>query len=398
MYGRDKREKYVACKYQSYMKILFLTRGFPSKMNPMAGIYESVQAKAIAAKGHEVSVIAIKWYTPLHLFKFDRVSHRVVDGIHIYECNRITLSIPRLFLPIFEQRVMQWQFKRVFRRYLKEQCLPDVVHAHIIRYAVPAIFLKTEYNLPFVITEHWSVMAKKDTPKRVVNQTFAYHLSDKVICVSRVLAESLKEKCDIDALVINNMVDGRFFKSKKIEHHEGCFKFIGVGALRKGKRFDMLVDAFALCQFPDNVSLDIVGEGKERDLIESKIQQHNIGDKVKLLGVKTPEEVNDLLCHSDCFVLSSRLETFSIVLIEAMAKGLPVIATRCGGPETFVRPEDGVLVPKENTEELAKAMKNMIKHYQKYNGEKIRAHCHDNFSQNVIADKIISVYNQVLKK
>lgn len=380
------------------MKILFLTRGFPSKDNPMNGNYEAVQAKAIAAKGHEVSVIAIKWNNPLHLFKFDRLSHRVVDGIHIYECNRITLSIPRLFLPKLEQQVMQWQFKRVFRSYLKEQCLPDVVHAHIIRYAAPAIYLKTEYNLPFVITEHWSVMSKKDTPKRVMNQTFAYHMADRVICVSSALAENLKEICDIEGLVINNMVDECFFKSKKIEHREGRFKFIGVGALRKIKRFDILVEAFALCQFPENVSLDIVGEGKERDLIESKIQHYNLEGQVRLLGVKAPEEVNDLLCKSDCFVLSSRLETFAIVVIEALAKGLPVIVTRSGGPETFVRPEDGVIVPKENVEELAKAMKNMIKHYQEYNGEEIRAHCHDNFSQNVIADKIIEVYKQILNK
>ena len=112
--------------------------------------------------------------------------------------------------------------------------------------------------------------------------------------------------------------------------------------------------------------------------------------------MRTPGEVNQLLCQSDCFVLSSRLETFSIVLVEAMAKGLPVIATRCGGPETFVRSEDGILVQKENAEELAKAMTYMKEHYQEYDAEEIRHHCHDNFSQDVIADKIIEVYKQAM--
>lgn len=378
------------------MKILFITRGFPSETDPMSGNYEAVQAKAIAAKGHEVSVIAIKWKNPRRLFKYGRVNHRVVDGIHIYECYRITLSIPHLFLPKLEQKFIQWQFSKVFRRYEQERGVPDVIHAHIIRFAAPAIYLKTELNLPFVITEHWSVMYAPKTPKRIKNQTYVYQYADQVICVSDALAKSLKEKCNIDSLVINNMVSDQFFKKCKIGHHDDKIRFIGVGALRKNKRFDVLVEAFAFAHFPDNISLDIVGEGEERSLIESKIHQYHLDKQVRLLGVKTPEEVNDLLCHSDCFVLSSRLETFAIVLIEAMAKGLPVIATRSGGPETFIRKEDGILVEKENVEELANAMKYMAEHYQEYDAENIRQHCYANYSQDVIADKIIDVYKRVI--
>lgn len=379
------------------MKVLFITRGFPSAERPMSGNYEAVQAKAIAAKGHDVSVIAIRWKNPLHIFKLNRVSHRVIDGIHVYKCTRITLSLPRVFFPGIEQRVMQWQFNRIFRRYQKERGLPDIVHAHIILYAAPAISLKTDHNLPYIITEHWTAMNKDNTPRRIMNQASVYQMADRVICVSDALAANLKKKCHVDSLVIHNMVSDQFFKNHKVERHDESFKFIGVGALRKNKRFDILVEAFALCQFPDHVCLDIVGGGEERQLIESKIKQYHLEGQVRLLGVKTPEEVNDLLCHSDCFVLSSRLETFAIVVIEALAKGLPVIATRSGGPETFVRPEDGILVHKENAEELAKAMKYMLSHHDDYNSQEISQHCYDNFSQDVIADKIIDVYKQVIK-
>ena len=378
------------------MKILFITRGFPSEDDPMDGNYEAVQAKAIAAKGHEVSVIAVKWQNPLHVFESHKVRHRLVDRIHVYEANKIKPSIPHLYFPKFEERIKQWQFRKVFKQYVADMGMPDVVHAHIIMYAAPAIILKTEYSLPFVITEHWTMMNKSLTPRRVMNETFAYHLSDKVICVSDALADSLKKKCNVDSIVINNMVSDRFFESHKTKRQDHQFRLIGVGALRRNKRFDILVEAFALCQFPENVRLDIVGEGEERPLIESKIKEYNVGRQVRLLGVKTPEEVNELLCQSDCFVLSSRLETFAIVVIEALAKGLPVIATRCGGPETFVRPEDGLLVEKENAQKLAKALKYMAGHYREYDADEIRQHCHDNFSQGVIADKIIDVYRQVL--
>jgi Glycosyltransferase len=378
------------------MKILFVTRGFPSETDPMNGNYEAVQAKAIAAKGHEVAVIAIYWKNLLHVFESRTINKRVVDGIHIYERIGLTALIPYLYFPQFEHWIRERQLKRVFREYVKEFGMPDVVHAHILSIASPAAFLKKDLNLPFVITEHWTQMNSEKTSKRIMNQTFIYQYADRVICVSDILASSLRKKCHVESLVINNMVSDQFFKSQRKDRSENTFKFIGVGALRKNKGFDILVDAFALCHFPENVTLDIVGEGEERHLIESKIRQHGLDRQVKMLGVKTPEEVNDLLCQSDCFVLSSRLETFAIVVIEAMAKGLPVIATQSGGPETFVRKEDGILVPKENVEELAKAMKNMIEHYQEYNGEEIRQHCHDNFSQDVIADKIINIYSQLI--
>lgn len=378
------------------MKILFVTRGFPSESDPMSGNYEAVQAKAIAAKGHEVSVIAIHWQNLLHIFEGRKIIKRVAGSINVYERKGLTASIPHLYFSKFEHWVRERQLKKVFREYVKEKGMPDVIHAHIVSMASPAVFLKNKLNLPFIITEHWTQMNSEKTSQRIINQTFVYQYADRVICVSDALSRSLKQKCNINSLVINNMVSDQFFKSKKKNRSESTFKFIGVGALRKNKRFDILVDAFALCRFPKNVTLDIVGEGEERHLIESRIRQHGLESQVKMSGVKTPEEVNEMLCNSDCFVLSSRLETFAIVLIEAMAKGLPVIATRSGGPETFVRPEDGILVPKENAEELAKAMKDMIEHYQEYDAEEIRQHCHDNFSQDVIADKIVNVYKQVL--
>ncbi len=379
------------------MKILFVTRGFPSEKDPMDGNYEAVQAKAIAAKGHEVSVIAIKYRNILHAFQNWKIHHRVVDNVHVYECNRVNLYYP-FHTPQIDNHAKRWQFKNVFNKYVHDKGVPDIVHAHIIHHAAYAAVLKEECHLPFVITEHWTRMNTEYIPQVTMRKTFAYHEADKVICVSEALANNLKKMCNVESVVIHNMVSDQFFKSPKAEHQDDSFRFVGVGALRKNKRFDLLVEAFALCKFPNNVCLDIVGEGEEREIIEKKICQNNLGEQVKLQGVKTPEEVNNLLCQSDCFVLSSRLETFAIVLIEAMAKGLPVIATRSGGPETFVRPEDGILVPKEDAEELAKAMKYMVAHHKDYDAKDIRKHCYDNFSQDVIADKIIDVYHQVLKK
>ena len=124
------------------MKVLFVTRGFPSDKDPMLGNYEAVQAKAIAAKGHEVSVLAICWRNLLHVLCNKKVKCRVVDGIRIYECDRIKISIPHIYFPNLELWAQKWQFKKVYNKYVQELGTPDVVHAHIIMYAAPATCLK----------------------------------------------------------------------------------------------------------------------------------------------------------------------------------------------------------------------------------------------------------------
>lgn len=380
------------------MKVLFVTRGFPSEKDLMNGNYEAVQAKALVAKGCEVSVISIRLKSVLHILSRGKISHRVVNGVDVYLCTRIRFSTRFWNTPKLNGIVAVKAYKQAFKRCVKEKGMPDIVHAHIISVAAPVRFIKEEYHLPFVITEHWTEMNKIDIPQWLKERSFIYHRADQVICVSQALADSLKRNFNVDSIVVNNMVSDLFFKSVKVERHDNTFKFIACGAFRanRNKGFDILVDAFALAHFPENVTLTIVGDGPDRTNIESKIADYRLSGQIHLLGVKTSEEVNDLLCHSDCFVLSSRLETFAIVVIEAMAKGLPVIATRSGGPETFLRPEHGILVQKENVDELAQAMQFMIEHHTDYLSEGIRKFCYNHFSQDVIADQIIGVYNKVL--
>ena len=376
------------------MKVVFFTRGFPSENDVMAGNYEAVQAQAIAAKGHEVSVISIYEKPTRYIFRWLNVSYKVVGDINVYEGVAPSTQI-RLVRRI-NKYLRKISYRRAFQKCVDDQGKPDIIHGHIISMSSFAIFIKDEYHIPFVITEHWTKTNVAEIPKWLKKMSSAYQRADRVICVSQALADSLKRNFNVESLVINNMVSNKFFESVKVERGDSTFRFIAVGAFRRNKGFDVLVDAFGQCHFPNNVVLDIVGDGEEYALVDSKIRAYNLSGQIHLLGTKTPSEVSELLCHSDCFVLSSRLETFAIVVIEAMTKGLPVVATRCGGPETFMLPEHGLLVEKENIDELANAMDYMTKHYMDYEPNKIRTFCHDHFSQDVIANQIINVYKQVL--
>lgn len=379
------------------MNILFVTRGFPSESDPMAGNYEATQAKAVAAKGHHVSVLVIQWRSIPYLFSRKRLTHRVSDGMDIFERLGIVPIIPHLFNNYKLNRwVMRKKFEKLCRQYLKNHTKPDIVHVHSLYVAKYGIILKDEFGIPTVITEHWSGLNSGHIKDDLLLESDVYQHADKVIVVSDALKTALKNYFGIDSLVINNMVDNCFFETQRHIKKKDTFTFVTVGRLVAIKCYDMLIEAFSLMKQKVNVRLIIVGEGSERHKIEKQIERHNLQNNIVMAGLKKPEEVSEILCESDCFVLSSHRETFGIVLIEAMAKGLPVVSTKCGGPEVFVNNENGLLVAPDNPHELAEAMDYMLQHADEYDSQKIRKYCYDCFSEEKIAEQIIEVYQQVL--
>ena len=96
----------------------------------------------------------------------------------------------------------------------------------------------------------------------------------------------------------------------------------------------------------------------------------------------------------DAFVLSSRYETFGVVLIEAMACGRPVIAPSGSGPDCIVTQDTGVLFPPDNLEQLSYQLLEMRNNFQKYDAYRIRQSCIDRFSEEVIVRRIVEVYER----
>jgi len=131
---------------------------------------------------------------------------------------------------------------------------------------------------------------------------------------------------------------------------------VSTGRLEKIKGYEALIRAFAKVHaaMPDS-RLTIVGEGRDRDNLEALITSLGLSQSISLPGSTT--DVGPALADADLFVLSSRSEAFSNALIEAMAAGLPIIATDCAGPLAVLTPgRNGLIVPIENVDALAGAM------------------------------------------
>ena len=100
--------------------------------------------------------------------------------------------------------------------------------------------------------------------------------------------------------------------------------------------------------------------------------------------------------ESDAFVLSSEVETFGVVVAEALATGLPVVATRSGGPESIVRSGDGILVPVGDVTALAEAMSEIRRRRTEFSPQRLREACAARYSPNAIAARLIQIYRDAL--
>jgi len=99
---------------------------------------------------------------------------------------------------------------------------------------------------------------------------------------------------------------------------------------------------------------------------------------------------------ADCFVLPSRYETFGVVLIEALASGLPLIATKCGGPEDIVNCGNGVLVEIDNVELLAEAMRALKRNKHKYDANRLREEAILRFGEAAFVNNVLPIYEAAI--
>lgn len=120
--------------------------------------------------------------------------------------------------------------------------------------------------------------------------------------------------------------------------------------------------------------------------------QLGLSEQVTFLGRIPHEDIPGLLQRVHAVVSASRTETFGVTLIEALACGKPVVATRSGGPEHFVNETNGLLVPVGDVEALTAALREMVDHYDRYDAASIRAECVERFSEAAIIRQLEQVY------
>lgn len=375
------------------MYILIVSRGCPSKKYKMNGIFEFDQAKALAKAGNKVVYAAIDLRSLRRKRKWGFEEFEK-DGVSVQAINLPCGRIPRFLMD--KMRIIA--FSKLYEHIEKKYGKPDIIHAHFIHFGYSTACLFDKSKIPLILTEHYSGMNQIEIdPYLLKLGSYTYPRMHKVISVGKHLAINLKEKFGLEEIIIPNIVDVSSFKFRDVSKQSNDFNFISTGSLTKNKRMDILIKSFYNAfEVDNNKKLYIYGEGSERSNLEKIIRNYRLENNVFLMGLVDRKEIANKMCECDCFVLVSELETFGVAYIEAMAMGLPVIATRCGGPEDFVNIKNGLLVSVDNIAEITNSLISIYQNINHYNKKIISDLTINEFGSQTITNKLSKLYTKIL--
>lgn len=290
---------------------------------------------------------------------------------------------------------------------------PDIIHTHMF-HANIIIRLTRLFNRKPVIICTIHNIDEKGRHKSAHFRELLYRLTDSLCDLTSHVSQEGKDKYIRIKAVPENKIDyipnGIDLSFSMVESGQLAllktelkiseeFVFLAVGSLTKQKDYHNLLKAYVIVnKIHQNTVLLIAGDGPLRNEIEVLVNQMMPEKRVILLGIR--DDVMALMNLADVFVLSSAWEGLPVVLLEAAATGLPVIATDVGGnSEIVLDRKTGILVDSGNSQQLASAMITMIEMEEdarKRLGIKARELVKDNFSINMIMDRWNRIYMKSL--
>lgn len=385
------------------MNVLIIPSWYKTETNPIQGSFFFEQAKAIKKLGHNV-IIADGTLQGKNDYKSKRCYKLIKtndEGILTY--SYVTPAFGRFRLESAGWKTVYWHLEKIIKQIIRDGLQIDIIHAHsYLPAGMAAVLLGEKHNIPVVFTEHASeLLIAPLEKKRQQILTKVVRKSSKIICVSKALQEALLKNIDFDVNknkmeIIPNLVDGVFSPKK------GCldmknYTFISVGNLVQSKRFDLTIDAFKrfIESYPKS-KLIIIGDGPLRKDLESIVNKLRLQEKIKFLGRVDRRTVAARMRDSSCFILPSDFETFGVVYLEAIASGIPVIATKNGGAEEIINDEVGCLVEKNNVNQLVVAMNYIYNNQVYYSSVRLNKYVKSIYGEDVIGAKLEKVYKSCI--
>ena len=359
-----------------------------------SGVVATELGLALSHRGHEVHFITYKQPVRLEVLN---------SSLHFHEVN-----VPDY--PLFHYQPYELALSSKLVDTVKTYGI-ELLHVH---YAIPHAYagymakqmLKDQgIDLPIVTTLHGTdvtLVGKHPFYKPAV--TFSINHSDCVTSVSESLKQDTLNVFEVhkEIKVIPNFVDF----SKHQHHDEDCQRSLiapddqkiitHISNFRKVKRIDDVIEVFYRTQKEVNAILIMVGDGPERLRAMETCEKLGIENKVKFLGKSN--QVYQILCYSDLFILPSASESFGLAALEAMMMRVPVISTNVGGlPEVNIEGESGYLFELGDVEGMAQKSIALLNDEQKLESMKDKAYTlAKRFDIEAIVNQYIAVYKAAL--
>jgi L-malate glycosyltransferase len=375
-------------------KVLIITRWYPTRENPVHGVFVKEFAKASALHNDVIVLFGeltertpTQW--PYEII--DTVEDRIRTIRFIYR--RGLLKSHRLINLI--------GFTHCLIKLKKEYFMPDIIHLHVYLACLPAIVFSRLYRIPLVITEHYTGFVRNILS---FYERLAAHIifkqADVILPVSHHLEKYLHPYAPmVHYEVIPNVVDTSIFRVSPFipKDRSEIKKIVFVGRLDPAKGVEYLLNALNLLKNKrTDFFLDIIGDGTQKKFLEQMAIDMDLSRFVCFHGIITKNEVAKIMAKCDFFVLPSLFETFGCVIIEAMACGKPVVASNIGGPNEIVTSQTGILVQPGDAEVLKDAINYMLDNYASYSANKIANYAAKRFSLPAIGCKLNNIYQDLM--
>ena len=383
------------------MNILIVPSWYKTKSNPTLGSFFFEQAQMLKDIGNTVIIADVTFQSKKDYFsgRCYKLLREEDEGIIVY--SYVIPSFGRFNQDGGGANSVYKNLRKVYQRIIKDGFRIDLVHAHsYLPAGIAATRFAKEEGIPVVVTEHSSDLLSTNVEGvRASLLSEVVESCDKFICVSNKLKESVLNitKCDESKVtVIPNVVDSMFeYNSSEHKHN---FTFISIGNLIQRKRFDLTIDAFSKAFKKDeNVKLKIIGDGTLRTNLEDRVRALGEDKRISFLGRMERKEVVKHLQEADCLVLPSDYETFGVAYIEALAVGNPVIGTKNGGSEDIINLENGILVDKDDVNQLSKAMRCIYTEIDNYDRLQIASSTMQKYGRAAIGNEIKKIYLNLIK-
>lgn len=381
------------------LRVLVLASWYPADGSPIEGVFVRDQA-TILSESMEIAVIApvqVTWRSFRSRLTRRHSKKPAPDDL-------VPTYRPRVIVMPRAVRLNRLLYGRAasscFRQLLRTWGRPDLINAHVVMPAgQAAVGIGRREGIPVVLTEHSGPLAMHFwSPASRVAAIETLRSVSKVVVVGPRLREEIQSVAGVDAEVVGNVIADDFFASELPSPRlSPDLRLLAIGLLTPAKRFDILLRAMRdVLQHMDGSELVIVGDGPGHKSLAELAVTLGIERNVRIVGSATREQVRDWLAWADAIVSSSDHESFGLAVAEAMASGLPVVTTASGGPETFVEPGLGIVVPAGDARALAGALMALPELLTEFEPEVARDRMAARFGPRVFASRMTAVFKDVV--
>lgn len=375
--------------------IVFLARWYPHRYDPMFGLFVQRHAEA-AALYNDISVIYVHADDTLTQ-KFDISTDNASKDAPWH------VSTIRVYYKKPKSKILSLiRFFKANKLALKQLPKPDLIHVHILtRLGIIARWQKLVHGTPYIITEHWSrYLPGNDFSgffRKWATKIVVKHAS-LVTTVTKNLAYAMQSYglTNPNYMVLPNVVDTNMFQ---IQPHDNAVpKIIHISCFEdKSKNISGLLEALKILK-DKNIAYQavLIGNGMDFEAMKQKAASLQLNDRVTFTGMLQGQELVNELASGDFLVVSSNYENMPVVILEALACGLPVASTDVGGIAEVVDLSKGLLIPPHETDLLAEIIETMLKLYKNYDANTLRDSIIKKFSNEAVGKLLNSLYSTTI--